>query len=75
MFLFCLIMSYVFDPMTLRQMLLWLKPLSHDDVYKINSITQECTSLMSNYCIAKELKKDEQTQSQSKKPTKQKKIL
>jgi len=46
-------MSYIFDPMTLGQMLLWLKQLSHKDVYKINSIIQECPSLMRNYYITK----------------------
>lgn len=45
------IMSYIIDPMTLRQMLLWLQQPSHKDVDKVNTISQECPRLMRSYYI------------------------
>lgn len=64
-------MSDIFDPMTLRQMLLWLKQLSHKDVYKINSITQECPDLMRSYYIAKKNPKNNQQPKKTKLKTNQ----
>lgn len=50
-------MSYNFDPMILRQMVLWLKQLSCKHVYKVNNITQECLCLRRSYYMPKQKEK------------------